>query len=402
MERRDAPITLVRLGGSGNGRRSWLAVGLVLATAAGLVAVGALNRTEPPPETAAAPTAAFAPAATLAATAEPSAAAPEVAWRLSREDITLEGGVVQIRSAGYRVAYATDEGHQPAISDDGALAIFGFGDRDTDGGYPELVSVAVGTPAKGALIPTSRRFPRIYGRTVDELQAAYGELTGVEVTAVDYVVIDGQIARQLQSFKGTPLQSAMVITVHGKRAFVFNATSLELLREFLSGFRFGPPLFVSEGLGFQVPLPLSGRPFGTEVGIQPDPVTGLYVFDDGVQLDQATYSHAIGVSVGTEARPALVRVIPSDLRAPPFRRIWGATLSELTTAYQRVAGPGTGVLSTRLGGEPALLIVRADGMAVTVLAVHEGRAYLVMTNGHDAIEAAPSFQIFLDSFTFLD
>ena len=389
-------VSVVRLGGSGGGRRAALTVGLVIVASGALIGIGAFSRA---PTTAPAPIPAVRPSVPItAATAAPT---PRPTGILPNEDITTQDGEVAIRSAGYRVAYVVDETHQPAISDKGALAIFGFGDRDAEGGYPDLVSVSVGTPAVGALIPTSRRFPRVYATDLDDLQAAYAQATGLEVTALEDVVIDGEIARRLLARGATPLQSAVAIAVHRNRAFVIAATSVELLKGFVAGFRFGPPLFVSQTLGFQVPQPVRLRPFGTEVGIRPDPVNGLYVFDDGEPIAEDTYSHAIGISVGTETRPALVRVLPSGHQPPQPRRIWAGTLPELVALYVSAAGPGESMRPTILGGEEAILIRGADGLAVTVLAVHDGRAYLVMTSSRVDIEPAPHFQAFLDAFAFL-
>jgi hypothetical protein len=133
-------------------------------------------------------------------------------------------------------------------------------------------------------------------------------------------------------------------------------------------------------------------------------VAGIWAFDDGDQLDADTWSHGIAVSVGTETRPALVRSLPSALEPPAQRRMWASTLPELVRLYRRLVDLGDGLptVPTTLGGVDAALVVRADGLAATILAVRDGRVYIVSTSGLVRPERAPHFDEFVEAFTFLD
>jgi hypothetical protein len=174
------------------------------------------------------------------------------------------------------------------------------------------------------------------------------------------------------------------------------------LQRFVDGLRFGPSLFVSRELGFQVPLPVEAKPFGLAADFPPDEAEGLSVFADGQMRGDGSWSHWVGVAVGSAAHPAFVRVLPSGNPRPRPMRIWAPTVQGLLSAYRAAVGGVGRTTDTVLSGEPAILVDEPDGLAATVLAVHRGRAYLITTTGSDRVQAAPAFEQFLAGFAFLD
>jgi hypothetical protein len=366
---------LVRLSpgrGPGRGLMGVVAVAILTVVVIGSGFIGNLGR-EPvaptPPR-----------ASARAATAAPSAAPSEKA-------------VVDLAHVGYRVRFEAD----PQLYDEDTFAIYGRGF--------DVVTVAVGTPLRGASLLGEGIATRIYAGTLDRLGQAYLAATPFTVTGGDEITIDGYPARLLSLGRRAEGQARAVtaLALVGNRAFVISSSDRATLDGFLAGFTFGPKLFVSRELGFLVPEPVSDPPFGVTVGTG-EAVTGLWVFDDGSQLDPDTWSHGIAVAVGTETRPALVRSLPSALPPPSPRRMWAATLPELVRLYRRLVDVGDGLptVPTTLGGVDAALVIRADGLAATILAVRDGRNYIVSTSGNARPERAPHFDQFVEAFTFLE
>jgi hypothetical protein len=366
---------LVRLSpgrGPGRGLVGVVAVAVLSVVVIGTGFAGNLGREPAPP-----------PASARAATAT---AAPTVA---PSED----AAIVDLAHVGYRVRFEAD----PQLYDEDTFAIYGRGF--------DVVTVAVGTPLRGASLLGEGIATRIYAGSLDRLGQAYLAATPFTVTGGDEITIDGYPARLLSLGRRAEGQARAVtaLALVGNRAFVISSSDRSTLDAFLAGFTFGPKLFVSRELGFMVREPVDDAPFGVTVGLG-DAVTGLWVFDDGVQLDADAWSHGIAVSVGTETRPALVRSLPSALPPPAQRRMWAPTLPDLVRLYRRLVDVGDGLpaVPTTLDGVDAALVIRADGLAATIVAVRDGRNYIVSTSGLVRPERAPHFEEFLESFAFLD
>ena len=84
--------------------------------------------------------------------------------------------------------------------------------------------------------------------------------------------------------------------------------------------------------------------------------------------------------------------------------MWAATLPDLVRLYRRLVDVSDGLptVPTTLGGVDAALVLRADGLAATILAVRDGRVYIVSTSGLVRPERAPHFDEFVEAFAFLD
>lgn len=305
----------------------------------------------------------------------------------------------------------------PLTFDDGQLAVFGIGWEDPRGAFESVIAVAVGTPASGASLLAAGIAARIHGSTLDELQAAFlVEVSGAAGPAQE-IAVDGEVARRLRFERSAGRSDLAVLALHADRSFVIMALGFpravgwpprpdlaeSAVDAFLRRFHFGPGLFVSRELGFQVDLPVDERPVGATASSSRRARTGIFSFSDGDRLADGEYTHVIGVSVGTADAPAFVRNVPSGLPQPATRRLWAPTLADLVRAYRRLVDPGDGLtVPATLDGEPAMLVLRADGVAATLLAVHDGRVHVISTTGRSVVERAPHFARFLASFAFLD
>lgn len=374
MEQRPELVRLSPGRGSGRGLVGVAVVVVLSVAVVGAGFLGNLGREPtPPPGPTARPVASPSDRSTPAPTAEPAR--------------------IELPFVGYAVRYDGE----PQLYDEDTFGIY----RDASG----QVTVAVGTPSRGASLLGEGITTRIYAGSLDRLGLAYLAETPFTLTGGDDITVDGQPARVLALGVG-PDGGPIAVTalfVYGNRSYVISAPDRRTLDPFLAGFTFGPGLFVSRDLGFQVPLLVDERPFGATASSGEDSTSGLWVFSDGDRLADGQYSHVIGVSVGTEAQPAFVRNAPSALPHPGTRRLWAPTLADLVRTYRRIVDLGEGLVApTILGGEPATLVIRADGLAATVLAVHDGRAYIISTTGAAAVERAPHFEQFLATFTFLE
>jgi hypothetical protein len=309
--------------------------------------------------------------------------------------------------AGYSVTYERDGSHRPIVFDDGALTIFGFGERVPDGAYPGSIRVAVGTPALGAAVSGRSGVRYVFGTTLAELLRTFLRQEEHVPVAKSGTSVDASAAMILD-FQGETVadeQWSVGLIAHGGRTFVVTATGFETLYPtesaparrgllaFLADFQFTTPLFWSRQLGFEVPLPVAAEP---DVGI-----AGSVVFADGEQSPDGAWSHAISVSVGSRMERAVAQVLagPGPSRG---ERIWAPSLVELQAVYATAIGGRTGSSTTiELDGELALLVDRPNGLAATVLAVHAGRVYIISTTGFALREHSPGFEAFLEAFTFL-
>ena len=396
------PVTLTRVGGRGAGARARGAAVGVIAALTGLVALGALGGGEsgdprPVPSRAAA-------IASPDRSVAPPEAAPTAAPARSR--------VITPGTAGYEVAYPRDGSHRPVIFDDGSLAIFGYGERVPDGTYPGTIRVAVGMPAQGALVlgPGGQEF--LHADTVGELWAAYRAVEAHVPSARLTYRVDGAPAMILAFDASGPgaRARAVALIAHGGRSFVIVAAGFETLLpgvrnpaeaglvRFLAGVRFTTPVFASRALGFQVPQPLDVPAQASD--------DGTVVFAAGQQLSDGQWSHPISVSVGTEDAPAVSQVLPGA-GVPRVRRIWASSLVQLQEAYVDAVWGRVGSSTTiRLGDDLALLVQRPNGLSMTVLAVHRGRAYIVSASGIPQFSGPGTvpavFDAFLEGFRFLD
>lgn len=386
----DERVELVAVGGRGGGPGGVVAVLIAVAIGAGIVGVGFLGEGGPP-----------------AAQPAPATAGPST--RATPQPTAIRQRFFEAPLAGYRVAEEPGE-RRPLLFDGGLLAVFESPQQPS-----ALVAVSVGTPSRGASLLGLGVTDRVYGRTLDRLVAAYGGVQGAPF-ATDEVMIDGERGALVRFGPAATDPPAVALIAKGNRAFVITATGFDAvatdaagdpsvlaLGRFLERFRFGPSLFVSRDLGFEVAMPLDTLPFGAE-SVDDEAAAGLWVFDDGVALDADEHSHVIGVSVGSEARPAYVRILPSEVLQPRTRRIWGATLEELVDTYSAAVAPWgpIGPERIRLGRTWAVRLLRADGLAETVVAVHAGKSYIISTTGRGAIEAAPHFEDVLATFAFLE
>ncbi|MBM4407177.1 MAG: hypothetical protein FJ038_00925 [Chloroflexi bacterium] len=177
---------------------------------------------------------------------------------------------VTLPHQGYAVTYDGT----PMLYDDDALAIYQLGDA--------VVSVAVGTPANGASLLGQGITARINGRTLDQLTDAYLAAIGTGAESSAAIAVDGEPGLMLRLTPGTgpgygPGSAAALFLVD-RRAFVFWSHLETALRAFLGGLTFGPGLFVSRDLGFQVPLLVDEPPFGATVSNGEGSTSGLWVF----------------------------------------------------------------------------------------------------------------------------
>lgn len=402
---------VARLSDGRQSGRSLLGVVIVAVVAVAIVGVGLLGeRPEAPPAPEPRPAVTSAARTPAAVAVVPSATAaasePPAADRF------------EALRAGYSVEYPANPSRRPTVYDDGALVVYGFSAPGAFG-VRATIAVSVGSPAQGASLLAVGETTRIYADTLDGLTERYVDATGTSRYSLSELLVDGHPGRVLRPDADDWMTAAVGLIVAGDRAFVAIASGFEELepfasdaagspnevglRQFLAGMTFGPGLFVERTLGFQVPMLVDERPFAVAVGLRPD-LAGIVVFGDGEPLGDETWSHSIAVSVGTESRPALTRGLPSALPHPATRRIWAPTLPALVQAYRRLVDLGDALppVSIELAGEPAVRIIRADGLAATVLAVHRGRVYIISTTGRDRVERAPHFEEFLATFAFLE
>jgi hypothetical protein len=408
-DEREPKVALTRISGSNPDRRAWIASAAMLATFAVLVGAGMVGRIveRPMPSF---------PTPSAAAVASPSGRTPSSSAAADRGATTGAARTFAVPQAGYQVTYAVDEEHQPTILDRGSVAIFGFGPRGADGSYDGTIRVSVGTPAQGAAILTPAGPMAVFGTTLEDLRAKYIAAESGRVLSRSAQQVGGQLSILVRIDDGANGLRAVALAVHGGRTFIVTATGFQGryggaadipaeagLQEFLNGFSFGTGLFVSRELGFQAPLPTDSVPFGLAPGVPDAGAYGLYVFGDGTVRPDGSYSHSIGVSVGSATHPGLVRVLRSAEPAPDPRRIWKASLVELQAAYLAAVGGRIGAGTTiRLDGELALLLEHPDGLGTAVLAIHRGRVYIQESTGADAPEPGPHFTDFLEGFAFLD
>jgi hypothetical protein len=171
-----------------------------------------------------------------------------------------------------------------------------------------------------------------------------------------------------------------------------NAASAGLVR-FLAGFRFTTPLFVSDDRTFEVPYPADAA----LAARAPDHVA----FHAGEELANGTFSHQIDVAIGTRDRPA-----PVTLRTGSGlvqASLWAPTLEALEEALDEAAGSFVGARGGRLlGGEPAVMLDLLGEGGQVVLAVHDGRAYVISAAGFPPGEPSPILNAFLDGFRFVE
>jgi hypothetical protein len=81
--------------------------------------------------------------------------------------------------------------------------------------------------------------------------------------------------------------------------------------------------------------------------------------------------------------------------------IWSDNLDGLLAGFVSAWGSGASMTRSVVDGEPAIRIERPRQIAAAVLAVHEGRAYIITTQDDSADGPAPEFEEFLRQFRFL-
>ncbi len=412
----------------GTGRSAWVAASVVILAMLAVVGAGTLGRATQPgptvqPSRAAVTTgpsqAGVAVQPTDAPTPQGSAAGASPSKEPSPSPaFGSRAGFVTVAEAGYEVAYEVDATHRPAVLYGGMLAVFGFGPQTDRGSYDGTVIVSVGTPASGASMAgagvAGRVSGTVYGATLEDLRTAYlGADPGRAVSRVA-LEIGGQLAIMIR-FDDAGGARATALTVRGGRNFILTASGFQGLygdvadnpaqvglQRFIDGFRFGPPLFVSRDLGFQVPMPVEAKPVGFAAGFPLDEAQGLVVLAAGRAQPDGSFSHSIGISVGTALHPAFVHILPTGSGRQAATRIWAGSLAKLQAAYLAAVDGFTGSSSIQLGGEPAVRIERPGGLGAAVLAVHRGRVYIITTTGSEVAQAAPDFEQFLTGFAFLD
>ena len=252
---------------------------------------------------------------------------------------------VVVPGGGYSVRFAADSRRRPVLLDDGALAVFPFGPENAAGASDGTIQVSVGTPARAAAIMGANGPGEVFGASLEDLRLQYLREQSDHVITRSAQEIAGQTAIVVRVDDGGGGMRAVALIAHGGRNFVITASGFQILYgaisdfpaelgldRFITGFRFGTSLFVSRELGFQVPLPVDARPFGTAVKLPPGEANGLYVFGDGVAVGDR-WSDSIAVSVGTMLNPALVRVLPSLNPKPTPYRIGATSLIGLQSAY---------------------------------------------------------------------
>jgi hypothetical protein len=396
----DPQVTLVRVGG-GTSRvaRTWIAVLAIAVASAAIVGVGLLGGTitpspRPVPSRAAAQEDATpSPAASRGVRPSPGGSA-----RVAR--------VIAPPNAGYEVDYARDGSHRPIVTQNGALAIFGFGERVPDGTYPGVISVAVGTPARGASIPFEGQSRFVYGRTLDELAASYfGGEDQVPVVRSAFGV-DRTLGLLLDfdaPAPGAPTRSVALL-VAGNRAYVIesvgfdgmfpglrNAASAGLVR-FLAGFRFGDPLYVSApALGYQAVPP---------EGMDAESAPG----DSVIFTDRTTgsgFARSISIAVWVPQRGAVPRLLtPIGERQDDV--VWAGSAADVEENYvSSRPGPVVSRGPIRVGGLVGQL-VEQEGEPATVFVVRGDRTFVISWAATPPGSGLDEFGAFLETVAFFD
>ena len=317
--------------------------------------------------------------------------------------------IIRVPRFGYEVTYNRDAAHRPVVLDRGALAIFGYGERVPDGAYAGTVRVAVGTPAQGAPVSGDEDFRRVYNTNVSDLKLDYLAVTQSAHNVGFYRFVSGESALEI----GFPDGHWTALVVHGNRAFVITATGFDTiysdwlqparkgLEAFLETFRPTGSLYVSREDGYQVAVPVEGAPIVRPSGGS-TPGDRVTQFADGTEVEPGNWSHGIAVAVGTKDRPAFGQDAPG-IRAPVPPPDWDGTLGDLLRGFRAaVADASATATSISLGGEAALFLEGPNPASSAVLAVHAGRAYVLVTGGVATSEPAPNWAAFLETFEFLD
>jgi hypothetical protein len=311
--------------------------------------------------------------------------------------------VIAPANAGYEVDYGRDATHRPIVTQGGALAIFGFGERVPDGSYPGVITVAVGTPARGAPIPFEGQTRFVYGRSLEELAASYfgGE---DRVPAVRSAFgVDGGLGLLLDfdpQQPGAPTRSVALLA-RGNRAFVLesigfdelfprlrNAASAGLVR-FLAGFRFTDELYVSSpGSGYQA-VP----PAGMETQRAPGDTV---IFTDPTS---SGVSRTIAIAAWVPQRGAVLRPLTqSGERQDSWVSAGSAQQVEPNYVSSR---PGRVVSRTPievagLDGE----IVEQEGEPTAVFVVRGDRTYILTYASRPLGSGIETFWTFLETVAF--
>ena len=389
-------LELVRVGG-GRSRtaRSWIAVGAIAVVSVAIVAAGFLGGSAPPP--------ARPPSPPAAGRTDPSPR-PEASQRGEVTATIRPGRVISPPNTGYEVDYARDGSHRPIVTQAGALAIFGFGERVPDGSYPGVITVTVGTPARGAPILFAGETRFVYGTTLEELAVSYfgGE---DQIPAVRSAFgVDRGLGLLLDfdaTEPGAPTRSVALLA-HGNRAFVIesigfdemfpglrNAASAGLVR-FLAGFRFKAPLYVSKALGFQVVLPDGMESLRNDSGV---------IFSDRTSGGGSTRS--IAVTAWRPETGTVLRLLTpfGDAQSDVVRARSAAEVEEAYLGSR--PGAVTARTAVKVDGEDATR-VRQEDEAETVFVVHGGRTYVISTGAVARDFRPEAFDAFLASLAFFE
>ncbi|HEX6656309.1 MAG TPA: hypothetical protein VF153_08870 [Candidatus Limnocylindria bacterium] len=170
--------------------------------------------------------------------------------------------------------------------------------------------------------------------------------------------------------------------------------------------------YVSTQFGFQATKPLDNADPWTNFLYAPVATGTAITFPDGRFLGGDLWSAFIVVSSGTHRVGAVVGVsfppAPRDETPAPnpdwahasLVRIWNSDVDELAADYVAAVG-GTISGERELDGERAILIYDANEMAEVVVAVHGNRAFVIGTSSFMRSTAAPGWERFLASFSFL-
>jgi hypothetical protein len=163
----------------------------------------------------------------------------------------------------------------------------------------------------------------------------------------------------------------------------------------------GQSIYLNPNLGFSVVVDLPDSAKGTwvEHGQLPD-VGGEVVFVVPVRGFAGGLGD-IAVVVGSKQNPAAIRIGV----ASPVARLWQPSLVALVQAYALLLDGQLGSETpVTLDGERALLLGNPGGAAAVVLAVHNGRVYVI-----SALDGPPSqgwpgttLAAFVASFRFVD
>jgi hypothetical protein len=388
-------VTLVRVGGSrSRTARTWVALVAVGVVSAAIVGVGLLGGGSPDGPRSV-------PSAATAADPSTGPAPPR-----GSGSTTSALGVrrsIAPANAGYEVDYPRDNSHRPIVTQGGALAIFGFGERVPDGSYPGVISVAVGTPARGAPVLFEGGSRSVYGASLDELAGSYfGDESRIPAVRSAFGV-DGSLGLLLDfdpPEPGAPTRS-VALFAHGNRTFVIesvgfdelfrglrNAASAGLVR-FLAGFRFTAPLHVSATLGYQA-VP----PEGMEAQGAPGETV---VFTDGPT--GTGFSRSIAIAVWVPQRGAVLRPLTqSGDRQDSWVSAGSAPQVEPNYVESR---PGAVLSRTRIqvGGLEGE-IVEQEGEPTAVFVVRGNRTYIFTVASEPPGSGLDSFWTFLETVAF--